>query len=80
MAEGAEEADAALLGHQIWAALHGAVMLEIAGLLPEGFDAASLHTRTAGTLFEARPKRGQGSPPVAGEACSPRRCSAHTIT
>ena len=34
-------------------------MLEIAGLL-EGFDAASLHTRTAGTLFEARPKRGQG--------------------
>jgi AcrR family transcriptional regulator len=55
--EGAVEADAPILGHQIWAALHGAVMLEIAGLLPEGFDAASLHTRTAGTLFEAaRPK------------------------
>jgi AcrR family transcriptional regulator len=53
VAEGAVEADPALLGHQIWAALHGAVMLEIAGLLPEGFDAASLHTRTAGTLFEA---------------------------
>lgn len=60
VAEGAVEADAPLLGHQIWAALHGAVMLEIAGLLPEGFDAASLHTRTAGTLFEAaRPRRGQ---------------------
>ena len=60
VAEGAVEADAPLLGHQIWAALHGAVMLEIAGLLPEGFDAASLHTRTAGTLFEAaRPGRGQ---------------------
>lgn len=58
--EGAVEADAPLLGHQIWAALHGAVMLEIAGLLPEGFDAASLHTRTAGTLFDAaRPKGGQ---------------------
>ena len=57
-AEGAVEADAPILGHQIWAALHGAVMLEIAGLLPEGYDAASLHTRTAGTLFEAaRPKR-----------------------
>ena len=57
--EGAVEADAPLLGHQIWAALHGAVMLEIAGLLPEGFDAASLHTRTAGTLFDAaRPKGG----------------------
>ena len=57
VAEGAVQADAAILGHQIWAALHGAVMLEIAGLLPEGFDAASLHTRTAGTLFEAaRPK------------------------
>lgn len=60
VAEGAVEADPALLGHQIWAALHGAVMLEIAGLLPDGFDAASLHTRTAGTLFEAaRPGRGQ---------------------
>jgi AcrR family transcriptional regulator len=60
VAEGAVEADAPLLGHQIWAALHGAVMLEIAGLLPEGFDAASLHTRTAGTLFEAaRPRGGQ---------------------
>lgn len=60
VAEGAVEADAPLLGHQIWAALHGAVMLEIAGLLPEGFDAASLHTRTAGTLFEAaRPSRAQ---------------------
>jgi hypothetical protein len=36
-------------------------MLEIAGLLPEGFDAASLHTRTAGTLFEAaRPRGAQG--------------------
>ena len=59
VAEGAVEADAPLLGHQIWAALHGAVMLEIAGLLPDGFDAASLHTRTAGTLFEAaRPDRG----------------------
>jgi AcrR family transcriptional regulator len=53
IAEGAVEADAPILGHQIWAALHGAVMLEIAGLLPEGFDAASLHTRTAGTLFDA---------------------------
>jgi AcrR family transcriptional regulator len=58
VAEGAVEADAPLLGHQIWAALHGAVMLEIAGLLPEGFDAASLHTRTAGTLFEAARPRG----------------------
>ena len=57
IAEGAVEADAAILGHQIWASLHGAVMLEIAGLLPEGFDATALHTRTAGTLFDAaRPK------------------------
>ena len=57
--EGVVQADAAILGHQIWAALHGAVMLEIAGLLPAGFDAASLHTRTAGTLFEAaRPGHG----------------------
>ncbi|WP_430387955.1 TetR/AcrR family transcriptional regulator [Dyella sp. 20L07] len=53
IAEGVIEADAAILGHQVWAALHGAVMLEIAGLLPEGYDAASLHTRTAGTLFDA---------------------------
>jgi AcrR family transcriptional regulator len=57
IAEGEVEANAPILGHQIWAALHGAMMLEIAGLLPEGFDAAALHTRTAGTLFEAaRPK------------------------
>lgn len=56
--EGVVEADAPILGHQIWAALHGAVMLEIAGLLPAGYDAASLHTRTAGTLFDAaRPAR-----------------------
>lgn len=53
MGEGVLDADAPILGHQIWAALHGAVMLEIAGLLPPGFDAAALHTRTAGSLFEA---------------------------
>lgn len=57
IAEGVLKADAPILGHQIWAALHGAVMLEIAGMLPVGFDAASLHTRTAGTLFDAaRPR------------------------
>lgn len=57
IAEGTVEADAPILGHQIWAALHGAVMLEIAGMLPEGFDAASLHTRTVSALFDtARPK------------------------
>jgi len=55
--EGTIQADAPILGHQVWAALHGAVMLEIAGLLPEGFDAASLHTRTFVALMEAaRPK------------------------
>lgn len=53
IAEGVLDADAPILGHQIWAALHGAVMLEIAGMLPEGFDAATLHARTAGTLFDA---------------------------
>jgi hypothetical protein len=56
--EGTIEADPSILGHQVWAALHGAVMLEIAGLLPEGFDGASLHTRTFAALMEAaRPKR-----------------------
>jgi AcrR family transcriptional regulator len=56
IAEGTVQADAAILGHQIWAALHGAVMLEIAGMLPEGYDAASLHTRTVSALFDtARP-------------------------
>ncbi|WP_243041864.1 TetR/AcrR family transcriptional regulator [Dyella sedimenti] len=60
VAEGTVDADPAILGHQIWAALHGAVMLEIAGLLPEGYDAASLHTRTVGTLFEAARPGGQG--------------------
>jgi len=52
IAEGTVEADAPILGHQIWASLHGAVMLEIAGMLPEGFDAASLHTRTVSALFD----------------------------
>ncbi|RDJ00284.1 TetR/AcrR family transcriptional regulator [Dyella solisilvae] len=57
IAEGNVDADPAILGHQIWAALHGAVMLEIAGMLPEGYDAASLHTRTVSALLEmARPK------------------------
>jgi AcrR family transcriptional regulator len=56
IAEGKVNADPAILGHQIWAALHGAVMLEIAGMLPEGYDAASLHTRTVSALLEtARP-------------------------
>jgi hypothetical protein len=55
--EGLIDADPAILGHQVWAALHGAVMLEIAGLLPDGFDAASLHARTFVALMEAaRPK------------------------
>ena len=54
--EGRIQADAPIFGHQIWAALHGAVMLEIAGMLPAGFDAASLHTRTATALIDsARP-------------------------
>ena len=57
IAEGKVDADPAILGHQIWASLHGAVMLEIAGLLPDGYDAASLHTRTVSALFEsAQPK------------------------
>jgi AcrR family transcriptional regulator len=55
--EGFIEAEAPILGHQIWAALHGAVMLEIAGLLPEGFDAAALHARTFLAVMESvRPK------------------------
>jgi AcrR family transcriptional regulator len=53
IAEGMIEADASIFGHQIWASLHGAVMLEIAGLLPEGYDAASLHTRTVSALIDA---------------------------
>ena len=54
--EGRIQADAPIFGHQIWAALHGAVMLEIAGMLPPGFDAASLHTRTVTALIDsARP-------------------------
>ena len=58
IAEGKVVADPAILGHQIWASLHGAVMLEIAGLLPVGYDAASLHTRTVSALFEtAQPQR-----------------------
>ncbi|WP_198670167.1 TetR/AcrR family transcriptional regulator [Dyella sp. C9] len=58
IAEGVVEGDPAILGHQIWASLHGAVMLEIVGMLPEGYDAASLHTRTVSAVFEmARPKR-----------------------
>lgn len=65
VAEGVVEADPAILGHQVWAALHGAVMLEIAGLLPDGYDAASLHTRTAGTLFDAA--KPSASSPQRGE-------------
>jgi len=58
IAEGRIEADAPIFGHQIWAALHGAVMLELSGLLPPGFDAASLHTRTVSALIDsARPTR-----------------------
>lgn len=51
--EGTIDADASILGYQVWAALHGAVMLEIAGLLPESFDAAQLHARTFTALMEA---------------------------
>lgn len=61
--EGTIEADAPILGHQIWAALHGAVMLEIAGLLPDGFDAAALHTRTFAALMESvRPAHSRHKP------------------
>lgn len=60
IAEGtvAADSDAPIIGHQIWASLHGAVMLEIAGMLPPGYDAASLHTRTVSAIFDAaRPAR-----------------------
>jgi AcrR family transcriptional regulator len=50
--EGRIQTEASIFGHQVWAALHGAVMLEIAGMLPPGFDAASLHTRTVSALIE----------------------------
>ena len=52
-AEGMIAADPAIFGHQIWASLHGAVMLEIAGLLPAGYDAAALHTRTVTALIDS---------------------------
>ncbi|HEX7816353.1 TetR/AcrR family transcriptional regulator [Dyella sp.] len=51
-AEGLIEVDAPIFGHQIWASLHGAVMLEIANMLPPGQDAASLHTRTVTALID----------------------------
>jgi AcrR family transcriptional regulator len=61
--EGFIDADPAILGHQVWAALHGAVMLEIAGLLPDGFDAATLHARTFVALMDAaRPARVKDKP------------------
>jgi AcrR family transcriptional regulator len=63
--EGIIEAEAPILGHQIWASLHGAMMLEIAGLLPEGFDAAALHSRTFAALMEAyRPSLRKSNPPA----------------
>jgi hypothetical protein len=51
--EGTIDAQAPILGHQVWAALHGAVMLEIAGWLPPGYDAATLHARTFVALMES---------------------------
>ena len=44
-ADGRFKGDVELAGHMMWAAMHGAVMLELAGLLQGGMDARKLAAR-----------------------------------
>lgn len=41
-ADGLLDGDPDLIGHMYWAALHGPLMLQLSGMLPEAFDARTL--------------------------------------
>lgn len=49
--EGLVEGDALLIGNMFWATLHGIVVLEMAGQLGRGIDAATLRAKTMRTLY-----------------------------
>ncbi|MFI4973593.1 MAG: TetR/AcrR family transcriptional regulator [Caulobacterales bacterium] len=44
--------DADLIGHMFWSALHGAIQLELSGMLAPPFDAARLIAATMSTLWQ----------------------------
>lgn len=73
--------DANKIAHVFWSALHGAVMLELAGLLRPPLDARQLVEPTlkalAAHIFAPPPATGQGAPaqPVAKPAQQPKPVS-----
>ncbi len=59
--EGVLKGDAALIGRMFWAAIHGVVLLDMAGLLENGPGADVLRREMMRALFiglNAAPKRG----------------------
>ena len=58
IAEGLVEGDPDEIGHVFWAAIHGAVVLQLAGKLTPAFDFARLRDASMRALIEGyRPKR-----------------------
>lgn len=49
--EGLVDGDAVLIGNMFWATLHGIVVLDMAGQLGRGIDAATLRAKTMRTLY-----------------------------
>jgi hypothetical protein len=55
--EGQFEGDPDLIGHVVWSALHGAIVLKLAGKLSSGYDFDRISTESMRVLFAAyRPK------------------------
>ncbi len=51
IASGIVKGDADTIGHALWAAAHGVVVLHLAGRLPEGVDARTLYLETMRLTF-----------------------------
>ncbi len=54
---GVYEGDPVMIGHVIWSALHGALVLQLSGKLGEGVDPAALRTEAMRALHKAYRKR-----------------------
>jgi AcrR family transcriptional regulator len=72
-AAGIVHGDAKLIGHALWAASHGVIVLHLAGRLPRGMDVHDLYFETMRLTF-----RGARTP--SSRAKTPRRAKTHSLS
>ena len=68
IAAGIVKGDPDRIGHALWAAAHGVVVLHLAGRLPEGIDVRSLYFETMRLAFRGARTRPSGRSPTSQRA------------